>query len=98
MTEPSDGRRMTRLDATALALVRSVAFGTGSDGWLRSASAGGDGTVRLWEVARGLPAGRPARGTHRLGTVGGVRQERRRSAAAGVGWHSAAAPLKECNG
>jgi WD40 repeat protein len=53
MTEPSDGRRMTRLDVTAPALVRSVAFGTGSDGRLLLASAGGDGTARLWEVATG---------------------------------------------
>jgi WD40 repeat protein len=59
MTELSDGRRMTRLDATAPALVRSVALGTGSDGRLLLASAGGDGTVRLWEVARGLPLGDP---------------------------------------
>jgi WD40 repeat protein len=38
---------------TAPALVRSVAFGTGSDGRLLLASAGGDGPVRLWEVVTG---------------------------------------------
>jgi hypothetical protein len=54
MTEPSGGRRMTRLDATAPALVRSVAFGTGSNGRLLLASAGDDATVRVWAVSAPL--------------------------------------------
>ena len=64
--------------------VTAVAFGAGADGRPLLASAGGDGTVRLWDPTTGAPVGDPLRGHTGPVHGGGVRRRRRRPAAAGL--------------
>jgi WD40 repeat protein len=62
--------------------VHAVAFGRLADGQPLLASAGNDGTVRLWDATTGNPVGGAADRPHRQGLRGVVRDAARRAAAA----------------